>query len=83
MASGTSREVIKEQLKSHCEKSTGSKKVTANLFRNFRTHGNTFSEFPPQTSSLVSEKAAKLIQKSGKTFSKLVTQPENNIAPAC
>jgi hypothetical protein len=32
-------------------------------------HGKTFSEFPPQASLLVSEKAAKLIQKSGKTFS--------------
>jgi hypothetical protein len=32
-------------------------------------YGKTFSEFPPQAGTLVLEKAAKLIQKSGKTFS--------------
>jgi hypothetical protein len=60
---------VKEQLQSHCEKSTGSNRCTAKLFRNFRLHGKTFSEFPPQASLLILEKAAKLIRKSGKTFS--------------
>jgi hypothetical protein len=54
--------VIRKQLQSHCGKSTRSNKCTAKLFRNFRPHGKTFSEFPPQASSLVSEKAAKLFR---------------------
>jgi hypothetical protein len=44
---------VKEQLQSHCEKSTGSNRCTAKLFRNFRLHGKTFSEFPPKASLLI------------------------------